>query len=704
MTTYSYFVTVARGVSPLLADELRELGCRVVREEPGGCRVRGPLELGYRICLWSRLASRVLLHIADLAVHDEAELYRGIGEIAWETHLAPEHTLAIDYVGQRAAVAHGQFGAQRTKDAIVDRLKRERGTRPDVDLDAPDLRINVFARGSGCSVSIDLAGESLHRRGWRTTAGTAPLRETIAATMLVDAGWPELARQGAAFVDPMAGSGTLVFEALAMAADIAPGVGRERFGLHGWMQHDAALWTTVHDEARRRADEGLAGMSNVLVGADADVEAVERARINADAMGWGDRIAFEQRTLQQWEQAPAPRGLVATNPPYGKRLGGPVGARRIAGELGRCLSRVFSGWRAQVLLGDERITHVLGSAVESARPIDNGPIEAVAVRFEVGQQSPQAEVGRSFANRIKKNRRKLSAWLKREGVTCYRIYDADIPEANAAVDRYEDWAHVQEYEAPATIDPVVAQARLDAMLFALPDALGIGPDKIVVKRRSRQRGTSQYEKHADVGVRFKVVEGGHQFWINLEDYLDTGLFLDHRPVRALIADKIAARSAATFLNLFAYTASATVYAVGAGAAKSTSVDLSNTYNEWAAENLELAGANPTAHRIVRADVRRFLKEERRKYDVILLDPPTFSTSKAMDGTLDIVRDHAELIDDTMQVLAPGGELVFSTNARRFKLDASLAARYTISDISEASIPPDFSRNRRIHRCFVISAK
>lgn len=708
MTTYSLFVTSARGLSTLLADELQGLGCRVVRTEPGGCRVRGPLALGYRICLWSRLASRVLLHLADLAVHDEDELYRGVAAIAWEEHLAPERTLAVDYVAQRAAVSHAQFGAQRTKDAIVDRMRDTLGVRPNVDLNAPDLRINVFARGAGCSVAIDLAGESLHRRGWRPRAGLAPLRETTAASMLLEAGWPQMAEAGDAFVDPMAGSGTFVFEALSIAADIAPGIKRARFGLMGWKGHDAALWQTLTDEAAQRAEAGRAKLRNKIVAADAEPTVLEIAKRNAEAVGWDSHIEFQVRRLDEWTSPPHARGLLATNPPYGQRLGGPVGARRVTAELGRTLSRVFTGWRASVLLGDERLVHLLGTTPDATRPVDNGTIEALSVTLTVQPEPELSELARAFVNRIKKNQRKLKAWLKRDGVTCYRVYDADIPEANVAVDRYGEWAHVSEYEAPSTVDAEVARRRFEELLAALPHAIGVGAEHIVAKQRRRQRGTSQYDKRGDDGIRLVVHEGGHRFWVNLEDYLDTGLFLDHRPVRALIAELVAARPRPSFLNLFCYTSTATIYAIAAGAAKTTSVDLSNTYLAWSRDNMVLsgagAGAGGSAHQFVKEDARRFLERDGRRFDVILLDPPTFSTSKAMEGTLDVQRDHPQLVAAAMARLAAGGELIFSTNARKFRLEGSLAAQYAVRDVSEQTIPPDFSRNQRIHRCFRITEK
>jgi 23S rRNA (guanine2445-N2)-methyltransferase / 23S rRNA (guanine2069-N7)-methyltransferase len=316
--------------------------------------------------------------------------------------------------------------------------------------------------------------------------------------------------------------------------------------------------------------------------------------------------------------------------------------------------------------------------------------------------SPGAKM---FGNRIAKNLKQLEKWAGRERVSCYRLYDADMPEYSFAIDRYAEidggrvWLYVQEYQAPKTINPDAAQRRRAEALAALPGATGIAPEFIHLRQRRRTARGEQYEKLGD-SADFKLVEeNGLRFWVNFTDYLDTGLFLDHRLTRARLREAAAGQR---FLNLFAYTGSATVYAAAGRARSTTTVDMSATYLDWAQQNLAANGLTGAAHEFIRADCISWLRTavaERQSYDLIFLDPPTFSNSKRMEDVLDVQRDHAELIDRCMALLARGGKLVFSNNAQKFKLDADVGGRYKVTDISRATLPKDFERNPRIHQCF-----
>ena len=303
-----------------------------------------------------------------------------------------------------------------------------------------------------------------------------------------------------------------------------------------------------------------------------------------------------------------------------------------------------------------------------------------------------------FANRIRKNRKRLAGWARREQVECYRLYDADMPEYAVAVDLYGDHVQVAEYKAPPGVSAQAAARRLEEVRLALPEALGLPADSIVYKQRSRQRGTAQYTKQDDSEEFLTVREGRAKLLVNLRDYLDTGLFLDHRPLRLRIALEAAGKD---FLNLFCYTGSATVHAALGGARSTTSVDLSNTYLDWLRRNLALNNLAGERHAVVRADCRSWLGRTRQHFDLILLDPPSFSNSKAMDDSFDVQRDHGELIRRTMAVLRGEGTLYFSCNRRGFLLDGSLGDEFLCEDISAQTIPPDFARNRHIHSCWTI---
>jgi 23S rRNA (guanine2445-N2)-methyltransferase / 23S rRNA (guanine2069-N7)-methyltransferase len=317
---------------------------------------------------------------------------------------------------------------------------------------------------------------------------------------------------------------------------------------------------------------------------------------------------------------------------------------------------------------------------------------------------------RMFANRLLKNLKRLRSWAERESVSCYRVYDADMPEYAFAIDRYasaegdETWLYVQEYAAPRTIEAESVRRRRSEVLAALPGATGVPRERIKLRTRRRIQRGEQYAKVSGAGEFQVVREGGLKFRVNFTDYLDTGLFLDHRLTRERL--RRAARDV-RFLNLFAYTGTATVYAAAGGARASTSVDLSNTYLEWAQRNLALNGFADDRHELVQADCFKWLEaavHATARYELIFLDPPTFSNSKRMQGVLDVQRDHGALIEQCMALLAPGGLLVFSTNAQRFHLDPQLERRYALVDVSAATVPPDFARNPHIHRCFELRAR
>ena len=305
-----------------------------------------------------------------------------------------------------------------------------------------------------------------------------------------------------------------------------------------------------------------------------------------------------------------------------------------------------------------------------------------------------------FANRLQKNLKQLGKWAKREGVDCYRVYDADMPEYSMAIDLYHDWVHVQEYAAPKSIDPEKASARMFDALAAIPQALNIDKNRVVVKRRERQSGTKQYERQSAQGKFTEVSEGGVKLLVNLTDYLDTGLFLDHRPMRMRIQKEAAGKR---FLNLYCYTATASVHAAKGGARSTTSVDLSKTYLDWARRNFSLNGFSDK-NRLEQGDVMAWLEASRDEFDLIFIDPPTFSNSKRMEGIFDVQRDHVQLLDLAMARLAPGGVLYFSNNFRKFVLEDNLSERYAVEEISDKTLDPDFARNAKIHRAWKITAR
>ena len=373
--------------------------------------------------------------------------------------------------------------------------------------------------------------------------------------------------------------------------------------------------------------------------------------------------------------------------------------------------------------------------LRSKKPISffNGALECKLLRFDIEEKNhfvpktknqadriqnvasyrPEIETAASehaqmFANRLKKNIKKLNKWHKRNQINCYRIYDADLPEYAFAIDVYQGdktWLNVQEYQAPKSISPEDANLRLSAAMAIIPDVFNIPKEQLYLKIRSKQKGTEQYEKHAE-SEHFEIIEEqGAKFYVNFEDYLDTGLFLDHRPIRQTIQQQCQGKH---FLNLFAYTGTASVHAALGGALSTTTLDMSKTYLKWAKRNMDLNKVSQGKHYFIQENCIDWLHNTasqaviRQKYDVIFLDPPTFSNSKRMDDNLIIQDDHVDLILNAVQLLSDDGVLYFSTNFKRFKLDTEALQNLTIHDISAKTIPEDFSRTPRIHYCWEIS--
>ena len=715
-----FFATCPKGIEYLLCDELAALGADA-HEALAGVRFEGDLEYAYRACLESRLASRILVPLAEFDAADADALYAGVRAIDWTEHLAPDATLAIDASGGSGAITHSGFAAQKVKDAIADQCRERFDMRPTIQRDRPDVRLNLRLHKGHATLSLDFSGEPLHRRGWRRDQGEAPLKENLACAMLLRARWPDLYAQGGALVDPMCGSGTLLIEAAWMAASVAPALQRDYFGFLGWRGHAAALWQRLRDAARERATEGLRDLRPCFFGSDSDPRMIAIATHNLQSAGVAGFVMLDKRSVEHLEPPQGfTSGLVITNPPYGERMGDLAALPALYKSLGERLRKGFAGWRAAVLTSEPELEHALSLRADKHYALFNGAIECRLGLFDIRAPSsaatapPLSPGAEMVANRIRKNLRHLRKELSRQGVTCFRAYDADLPEYAAAIDVYRGWPeggpdvgeaatarawlHVQEYAPPASVDAAAAQTRWRDLQRAARVALDVPRERVVTKTRTRGKGGSKYGRIAEREEFLVVEEGGLRFLVNLRDRLDSGLFLDHRLVRGRVRELSRDRDV---LNLFAYTGAGSVYAAAGGARSTTSVDLSQGYLEWASRNLVLNGFGGREHVLARADATAFLNETSARYGLIYVDPPTFSNSKRA-GDFDVQRDHVALLEACARRLRDDGAIVFSNNFRRFRLDAEALSRtFSIEDISRASIPHDFARRPQIHGCWIL---
>lgn len=713
-----FYASCGKGLEYLLADEMVALGCVRATAALAGANVEGSLADAQRAVLWSRLASRVLWPISEFDCPDEHALYAGVAALPWPEHVDSNHTIAVDAHVSGTGITHARYAAQRVKDAVVDVMRDQTGARPDVDVEAPDLRINLVVRKGRAIVSIDLGGGPLHRRGWRQSQGEAPLKENLAAAVLMRGGWPQLYAQGGDLLDPMCGSGTLLIEGALMAADVAPGLQRHGRRLPTrWRGFDLTAWQTAVQEAQAREAVGRAALRPAFHGSDVDPHAVRSARENAEVARVSEAISLQLSAVADIPVHANPRGLAASNPPYDARLAADPALYR---ALGNALQRATPLWRASLLCGDAELAYATGLRAAKKYQIFNGAIECTLIvcdpvavpqreSLPAAQAPALSEGSQMVANRLRKNLRKLKAWREREAVTCFRAYDADLPEYSAAIDVYvtepssdapepRTFLHVQEYAAPSEIPEADQRRRLNELLAAVRNVFEVPQERIALKTRSKGKGGEKYGRFDQRGEFLVVREGDARLRVNLFDYLDTGLFLDHRPLRLGIA---AEAEDTRFLNLFGYTGAATVHAAVGRARQTTTVDLSATYLQWCADNLQENGFGGARHRLVQADVVTWLESETSQYDLIFCDPPTFSNSKRAQD-FDIQAEHVRLLRSAMARLAEGGVLYFSNNFRRFKLDEEAVAHFAeCIEITPQTIPPDFARDPRIHHCWIL---
>lgn len=701
-------ITTAFGLEELLINEIKGLFAHLeCQQKPGQVLLKAELDEIYTICLWSRLANRVLLQLNSGRADSGDEIYRLASDINWTQHFSTNESFAVDFFGTNKSIRNTQFGALKIKDAIVDDFSKSQSIRPDVDKSSPDIRIQGRLHRDFAAIYLDMSGTSLHQRHYRQETGPAPIRENLAFAMLERSGWTK--NMVLPLCDPMCGSGTIAIEAALYKSSTAPGLLREKWGFSHWKKHDAKQWQAIRNAAEKRRKTDISG----IYANDISGKLVSTARTNAEAADVADMIVFSKGDATRYQPGATEAGYVVSNPPYGERLSEFNQLLPLFQAWGSTLKAHFKDWKLALLSSNRELLKQLKLASHKAYKLKNANIDCELLLYSMDERNAknlqhEAKLDSDFANRLRKNWQKTQRWLKKQNTDCFRIYDADLPEYNVAIDRYGDWLVIQEYAPPKDVPPQKARARVQEIVLTAPKVLDVSPDKIALKVREVQKGKSQYEKVAKRNEFMEVQENGAKFSVNLHDYLDTGLFLDHRDTRFKVMQMSKHKRV---LNLFAYTGSVSVFAALGGAKQVTTVDMSNTYLDWAKRNFQLNKIQGR-HPFIKADVTSWLKtagegeessREGEKYDLIFIDPPSFSNSKSMENTWDVQRDHVELLTDARKCLADNGTIIFSNNLRSFKLDKSLAENLNlkVENISAATIPEDFKRNAKIHHCFLL---
>lgn len=720
----------AFGLEAIANRELRQLGYDPKTVQPGRLEFAGDASAICRANLWLRTADRILLRMGTFSAPDFGLLFDQTADLPWEDWIPPDGAVHVVGKSRKSQLSSVPACQRIVKKSIVDRLLRGHGidSLPET---GTVYRVEIALLDDIATLTLDTTGPSLHKRGYRRRAGEAPIKETLAAALVLLSFW----KPGRPLVDPFCGSGTIPIEAAMIGRNIAPGRNRN-FAAEAWPAIAKECWEAARSEA---ASAVRGPLDERIIGYDLDEKLLHLSREHAFAAGVEDDIHFQQRDFEDLRSKRL-HGCMICNPPYGERMGESDEIEALYEQIPLVL-RNLPTWSHYVLTSHPHFEQVVGRKADRRRKLYNGRIECTYFQFhgprqhdlletpneetegqasiakdeEENSPTPRQRIVRPafgglpekaqeqaelFHRRLEKRARHLRRWPTRQGITCYRLYDRDIPEIPLVVERYEDYLHVVEFERPHERPPAQHAEWLDLMAKTAAEALGILPENLFLKRRGRQKGKEQHQRIVGKKRTTLANEGGLRFEINLSDYTDTGLFLDHRQTRSMLREAAAGKSV---LNLFCYTGSFSVYAAAGGAKETTSVDWSSTYLRWAERNMQLNGFDGSEHRFVQEDAAVFLREHRRTpcYDLAVVDPPTFSNRTDIETDWIVQRDHGALLRDLFPLMRPWGQIFFSTNFRRFKLDTEALAGKEIREISRQTVPDDF-RNQRIHRCWIIA--
>jgi len=693
----------------LLKDELISFGAENVAEKLSGVVFHASPEVLMHSLLWSRLANRILVLINNIKVKNSEELYDAIYQTDWldQVYIVPK-SLAINFKGTNKELRNTQYSSQVVKDAICDRIRETNETRPDIVKSNADLSVSVVLKHNQVLVYQDISGRSLHLRGYRQTLTKAPLKENLAAAVLIRANWHELSKQDYNLIDPMCGSGTFLTEGYLMACDIAPGLTNPHYSVETWKHFNQDKWNKILFDAKTRMMTGIDNFKGQIIGADHHKDSVKITEEHAYQLNAEDRIQCQYKTFDNFS-IPNKNNLVVCNPPYGVRLKKNVDSTWR--QLGEWMANKAVGSKAAIMTHAKNQGFLLGFRAKKSWKLMNGDLLITLITFDIenqkklnspeGQKHALPETAQMVANRIKKNANRLKKWIKHNEIKAYRIYDADIPEYAVAVDVYNNHINIQEYKAPNNIPEKKTKKRLEDAVLGAQVALNIKNDKVHIKTRQKQTSNNQYEKRTVDSENLIIHEGNRKYIVNLEKYLDTGLFLDHRWVRSYIQDNSRNKS---FLNLFCYTGSVTVAAALGGASRTVSVDSSKTYLSWAKDNFKINKMDMFSHKVIRNDVLEYLSSSNHKFDTIFVDPPTYSNSHSRTSDWDVQRDHKQMLFACKRLLNENGEILFSNNYRKFILDEGLSDYFTIKDLTKQSISPDFQKSKIKRVCFQLKLK
>ena len=697
-TRFELLATATFGLEAVVRRELAGLGYDARVAQPGRLIFNADYEAIARANLQLRTADRVLLRLGTFKAFDFDALFEGTRALPWEQWIPPNGSMPVRGRSVDSQLSSVPACQSIVKKAIVERMRQSYGVKI-LNESGTSYPIEIHLLRNQVSLSLDTSGKGLHKRGYRTLAGEAPLKETLAAALVLLSFW----KSDRPLWDPFSGTGTIPIEAALIGCNRAPGM-RRAFAAEGWSSLPNEVWTRAREEAR---DLETRQQPGTILGTDMDVRLIDQALFHAREAGVEKVLHFDHRDfLENNLNLPSgEHGCVITNPPYGERMANLQNVELLYRTVPNVL-RKLPTWSHYFLTPWRDFENLVGQDADRRRKLYNGRIECTYFQYHGprpgsshqpafgGLGAKEARQVDDFGNRLKKRSHHLRKWPKKLGTDCYRLYERDIKEVPLVVDRYVDALHIVEIDYPKFRTPAQQIEWLELMAGRASEVLETPREHVFLKRKQRQRGSDQYQRVASKNRCFIVREQNLRFEVNLSDYIDTGLFLDHRNTRQVVREMASGKR---FLNLFCYTASFTVCAAAGGAQSTTSVDASKNYLDWARRNLKHNGFDPDEHELICQDIWEYLDHPPRElYDLVVLDTPTFSNSKSRARDFIIERDHPEVINQVLKLLSPGGILFFSTNSRRFQLSLEKLETNLCEEITPATIPDDF-RNRKIHR-------
>ncbi|AEO08152.1 bifunctional 23S rRNA (guanine(2069)-N(7))-methyltransferase RlmK/23S rRNA (guanine(2445)-N(2))-methyltransferase RlmL [Buchnera aphidicola] len=659
------FASTHFGTEQLLKQELLRLGIKNSTIINGGVYYEANDFLLYKTLMWSRIASRIFLCITNFYIKNSQDLYLKIYDIDWNKIFYKNSTFAINFKGTNNIIRNSLFGALITKDAIIDQFRKKYCIRLNINLIEPDIRIKLLLLNNNIiHVMLDLSGESLHKRGYRKFFNQTPIKENLASAIIINSGW----NKNLPIIDPMCGSGTLLIEAAMMASNRAPGLKRSKWGFQSWKDYNKKIWTQIIQEAKEKFEIGMQTcLKNFFIGYDSNTDIIKKAKINALHAGVLKIIEFKTQNLENFKninQTKIESGILLTNPPYGNRYKTESQLVSLYIQLGIISKNYFENWKLSIFSASKFLFNFLQMKPNKKYFFKNGSLDCIQHNYTIYLKN-KVIINNEYENRLKKNFKKFKKWADIQNIECFRIYNADLPNYNIIVDVYKNWIVIQEYQAPKEIHSYKTLRRLCDAIYYTKKILSVSIDNIIFKIRKKNTHKTQYKKLSNSNNFILIQEYHAKFLVNLIDYIDTGLFSDKRILRKLLGKMSYDKD---FLNLFSYTATASVYA-GLGNAKSTtSIDISNTYIKWSMKNMAINNLTGSQHIFIKSDCLKWIKKTHKTFDLIFINPPTFSNSKNMNQSFDVKKDYFNLMINLKKILRYHGYIIFSSSTKNFELD------------------------------------